>query len=114
MQDTVRATPRPMGVKIAEEGARNQVEPNKVIGLTEAKMFVVYHGDEYGRKVATTVFQTGDGQLLATANSTQWTMTLKPVSKWLREQVEQRQVSAAVRPEDVVVETDSVDVMVED
>jgi hypothetical protein len=98
---------RPMGVKIAEAGERGQGKPQTLIQVLPTRMFIAQFYDEHGREEAITLVEMS-GEFYAAPNSVEWTKRLRPISRWLREQLKCK--LADNRPVNVPTD-DTVDVM---
>ena len=81
--------------------------PQTLIGIQEAKFFVIGTYDERGREETILAMEFG-GKFYADRDAAAWARQLRPLSKWLTKQIEkQRAAEAPVR----IPETDAVDVI---
>ena len=81
--------------------------PQTLIGIQEAKFFVIGSYDERGREETILAMEFG-GKFYADRDAAAWARELRPLSKWLVRQIEkQRAAEMPVR----IPETDAVDVI---
>jgi len=91
-----------------EEGASSP-EPQKLLGVLEAKVVFVRFTNERGVE-ETGMFFDVNGQLVSTPDTTEWTKRLAPMSGWLEKQVKTQ--LADKRPETSQLPTeDTVDIV---
>lgn len=87
----------------------SSAEPQKLLGVLEAKVVFVKYTDERGVEQTGLFFQAGD-QLVSTADTNLWCKSLGPMSKWLEKQVKAQLADKA--PETAQLPTeDTVDVV---
>jgi hypothetical protein len=98
---------RPVGVKIAEAGEKGQGRPQTLIQVHPARMFIAQFYDEHGREDAITMVEM-NGEFYAAPNAVEWTRRLRPISRWLRDQLKGK--LADNKPVDVPAD-DTVDIM---
>lgn len=95
-------------VKTASEGAPVSGEPQKLLGLQEARVLFVQYTNQRGEMETGMFFDVG-GKLVSTTDTSEWCKKLRPISTWL-----EKQVIAALRTPPTVAElsdSDTVDVM---
>lgn len=108
--------PRFAGVRIAQDATIRQDgkgEPNKVVGISEVSLVLVAFYDERGAPCHGLYFRVGD-DLVSAQDTVEWCGRLKPMSDWMRRQVDQHfsAVEASATPP-VVAQDDSVSVLAE-
>jgi hypothetical protein len=98
---------RPKGVRVVDGPDTGLGPPQKLIGVTEAKFVVVGFYDERGAERTMVVMQVGE-RYYAPPNAIEWAQKLRPVSRWLADQMKRQKLERA--PVDVP-DTDAVDVV---
>lgn len=96
---------------LVNNGARENVdgpgEPQKLIGVAEAKVLFVQYTNAKGEVEMGMYFDVG-GKLLSTTDTSEWCRKLHPMSDWLFKQVNAAKAQSAPVQ---VPSTDSVDVI---
>jgi hypothetical protein len=87
----------------------SSAEPQKLLGVLEAKAVFVKYTDERGIEQTGLFFQAGD-QLVSTADTTAWCKSLGPMSKWLEKQVKAQLADKAPETSQLPTE-DTVDIV---
>jgi hypothetical protein len=107
MQSTGGNGLRQVGVLTTAGQPTENAPAKKMTHVSEAKMYAVRYGDEKG--VAHTVMLVKAGnQWYMPPNAEQWSQQLRPVAKWLEEQLTEAVKAEAAA---VVPKTDTVDVI---
>lgn len=94
---------------VLESQGASSADPQKLIGLLEAKILFVRFTNERGVE-ETGMFFDVDGQLVSTPDTTEWAKRLAPMSKWLERQVRTRLADKAPETSQLPTE-DTVDVV---
>jgi hypothetical protein len=92
-----------------ESPSGSSPEPQKLLGVLEARVVFVRFTNERGVEETGMFFDVG-GQLVSTPDTTEWAKRLAPMSSWLEKQVKVQ--LADKRPETAQLPTeDTVDVV---
>lgn len=91
----------------SEVAVTSDGEPQKLIGVAEAKVLFVQYTNAKGEVETGMYFEVG-GQIVATADTAEWYRKLHPMADWLAKQV--RAAKEAAQPV-VLPSTDTVDVI---
>lgn len=94
---------------ILESQNTSSAEPQKLIGVLEAKVIFVRYTNERGVE-ETGMFFNVDGQLVSTPDTAEWAKRLGPMSTWLEKQVKAQLADKAVGTSQLPTE-DTVDVV---
>lgn len=80
---------RPLGVRIPTEQNTGAGKPQTLEHVYPMKFFGLQYVDETGRRRRMVVAEMF-GQFYAAPNSEEWALRLKPLSKWLTDQIKKR------------------------
>ena len=72
---------------VVESQNASSAEPQKLLGVLEAKVLFVQFTNERGVVETGMFFDVGNGQLVSTPDTTEWAKRLGPMSAWLQKQV---------------------------
>src|SRR5690606_2539494 len=91
---------RPHGVIPTSPAGNASGTPQTLIGITDAKFVVIGFYDERGVERTMVAMDVG-GKLYAPPNAIEWCASMRPVSKWLSEQVNKKLLDEKVAREDI-------------
>jgi hypothetical protein len=94
---------------VLESQNASSAEPQKLLGLLEAKVIFVRFTNERGVE-ETGMFFDVEGQLVSTSDTAEWTKRLAPMSGWLEKQVRTKMADKAPETSQLPTE-DTVDVV---
>jgi len=94
-----------VGVLTTAGQVAEKAPAKKMTHVAEAKMYAVRYGDEKGDAHTVMLVKAGN-QWYMPPNAEQWSQQLRPVAKWLEEQL-----ADAVKAETAAPKSDTVDVL---
>ncbi len=100
-------TPRMAGVMVTQPGNGERGTPQKLIGVIQAEVFLVEYTDARGQVEAGLFFKIGD-RYMTTSDTAAWCSSLKPMTAWLRKQVDEAREQQAPMQ---IAKEDAVDVL---
>lgn len=98
---------RMAGVKVAHSSGDERGAPQKLQGVTRVDVILAQYTNERGQVEAGLFFKIGE-QYMAAPGTAEWCKSLRPVSAWLRKQIDESFEQEA--PVDIPLK-DTVDVI---